>query len=497
VSASLILAHDLGTTGDKASLHDASGHMLTSTTHAYATDFGPGGKAEQDPADWWDAVARASRELLARSGREAREIACVSFSGQMQGAVLVDEVGEPVRPAVIWADTRAQAESARLVERIGLDRAYELTGHRLNPTYTLAKACWVREHEPDAWRRVHSILQSKDYVVLRLAGRRVTDRSDASGTNAFDQRAQAWSRELISAAGLEMSLFPDIVPSATVAGGVTPAAAAATGLRSGTPVVVGGGDGACAALGAGILARDSGANAYVGSSAWISVASDRPLRDPRMRTMTFDHVLPDRFLPIGTMQAGGLSLDWLRGILGIGSEALEPLLDAARGVEAAAEGLYFLPYLLGERSPHWNPLARGAFVGLSSHHGPAHLARAVLEGVAFNLRTILLALEEIAGPIPAIEAIGGGARSDVWLQVMADVWGVPVRRRSLVDEANALGAAIVGGMAVGLLDRWEVARELSRIERTFEPRTASHDRYVERYPAFCGAYDVLEAWFDA
>jgi xylulokinase len=213
--------------------------------------------------------------------------------------------------------------------------------------------------------------------------------------------------------------------------------------------------------------------------------------------MTFDHVLPDRFLPIGTMQAGGASLDWLRGVLGVGTEGLAALLEGARGAKAAGEGLYFLPYLLGERSPHWNPLARGVFVGLSGHHGPAHMARAVLEGVAFNLRTILLALEEIAGPIPAIEAIGGGARSDVWLQVMADVWGVPVRRRSLVDEANALGAAVVGGMAVALFDRWEVARELSTIEKTFEPLAANHDRYVERYPAFCGAYDSLEAWFSA
>jgi xylulokinase len=367
----------------------------------------------------------------------------------------------------------------------------------LNPTYTLAKACWVREREPDSWRRVRSILQAKDYLVLRLTGRRVTDRSDASGTNAFDQQAQTWSEELISAAGLEPSLFPEILPSATVAGGVTPAAATPSGLRSGTPVVVGGGDGACAALGAGIVARESGANAYIGSSAWISIASDRPLRDPLMRTMTFDHVLPGRFIPIGTMQAGGASLDWLVATLGIERERLDELLRAAGETAAGADGLYFLPYLLGERSPLWNPLARGAFIGLARHHGAAHLARAVLEGVAFNLRTILLALEEIAGPIPAIEAIGGGARSDAWLQVMADVWGVPVRRRSLVDEANALGAAVVGGMAVGLLDRWEVARELSTIERTFEPRTASHDRYTEIYPAFRDAYERLEGWFGA
>jgi xylulokinase len=493
----LILAHDLGTSGDKATLHDASGCILASTAQPYPTDFGPGGRAEQEPAAWWKAFANANRELLASGGHDAREIACVSFSGQMQGAVLVDESGDPVRPAIIWADTRAQAQSAQLVGRIGLDRAYALTGHRLNPTYTLAKACWVREREPDSWRRVRSILQAKDYLVLRLTGRRLTDRSDASGTNAFDQQAQTWSEELISAAGLEPSLFPEILPSATVAGGVTPAAATPSGLRSGTPVVVGGGDGACAALGAGIVARESGANAYIGSSAWISIASDRPLRDPLMRTMTFDHVLPGRFIPIGTMQAGGASLDWLVATLGIERERLDELLRAAGETAAGADGLYFLPYLLGERSPLWNPLARGAFIGLARHHGAAHLARAVLEGVAFNLRTILLALEEIAGPIPAIEAIGGGARSDAWLQVMADVWGVPVRRRSLVDEANALGAAVVGGMAVGLLDRWEVARELSTIERTFEPRTASHDRYTEIYPAFRDAYERLEGWFGA
>jgi xylulokinase len=498
VPATLILAHDLGTTGDKASLHDGSGHIIAATTEAYGTDFGPRGKAEQDPVTWWDAFAHATRKLLSTSGRDAGEIACVSFSGQMQGAVLVDDAGVPVRPAIIWADTRAQVESRLLIERVGLDRAYEVTGHRLSPTYTLAKACWVREHEPEAWGRVRSILQAKDYLVLRLTGRRVTDRSDASGTNAFDQQAQAWSRELIAAAELDWSLFPEIVPSATVAGGVTRAASEATGLREGTPVVVGGGDGACAALGAGIVSRESGANAYLGSSAWISIASDRPLRDSRMRTMTFDHVVPGRFVPIGTMQAGGASLDWLLATFGAkGHGELSALLDAAANAEAATDGLFFLPYLLGERSPHWNPLARGAFVGLAKHHGTPNLTRAVLEGVAFNLRTILLALEEIAGPIPLIDAIGGGARSDEWLRILADSWGVPIRRRSLVDEANALGAAVVGGVAVGLLDGWEIAGQLSTIEATFEPRRDWHERYAELYPAFCDAYDRLEPWFGA
>lgn len=492
----LILAHDLGTSGDKASLHDAAGRLLAARTVSYATDFGPGGKAEQDPADWWAAFCRASRTLVQDSGADPRDIACVALSGQMMGVVLVDDHDAALRPAVIWADTRAQEQARRLSEIVGFERGFELLGHRIDPSYCLPKWMWLREHAPEAWARTTGLLVAKDFLALRLTGRRCSDRSDASGTNAWDQSAQAWSEELLAAGGIDAALLPEVLPSATVAGGLREEAARACGLLSGTPVVVGGGDGACAVLGAGLPADGSAANATVGSSAWISVATDQPLRDVQMRIVTFDHVVPGRFVPLGPMQAAGASLEWVASTLGVtGREGLAALVQRAAEVEAAREGLFFLPYLLGERSPIWDASVRGTFVGLARHHGPEHLVRAVLEGVAFNLFGILRAVTDTAGRVGAVEVVGGGARGDTWLRIMADTWGLPVRRRSVVDEANSLGAAVIGGIAVGLIDDWSAAGSLSTVEAVFEPDATRHQRALEDFARFSDAYERLRPWF--
>ncbi len=495
----LIIAHDLGTSGDKASLHAADGRLLASHTVHYRADFGAGGKAEQDPHDWWSAFCTATRSLLSETGSAAGEVACVAMSGQMQGLVLVDERDEPLRPAIIWADTRAGAERDLLAQRVGGDHAFEILGHRLDASYTLAKAMWVRAHEPEVFARADGILVAKDYVTLRATGRRCIDPSDACGTNAYDQRAGTWSAALLEAAGLDVALLPELLPSATVAGGLSADAAAATGLQRGTPVVVGGGDGACAALGAGLVGPESGANATIGSSAWLSVATEAPVRDPLQRTVTFDHVIPGRYQPLGAMQAAGASLDWLAATLGVERGAdLQALLAAANEVAAADEGLFFLPYLMGERAPLWDARARGTFVGLARHHGRPHLARAVLEGVAFSLGSILRSLRDVlpaGASIDATEAIGGGARSDVWLALMADTWGVPVRRRTIVDEANSLGAAVIGGIAVGLIDGWERVRTLSEIDATFEPDPLRHARAAAGAERFADLYQRLRTWF--
>jgi xylulokinase len=493
----LIVAHDLGTSGDKASLHDESGRLLAAHTESYPTRFGSEGRAEQDPADWWAAFCTGTRSLLAQTGARPAEVACVAMSGQMMGVVLVDDGDEAIRAALIWADTRARDEARELARRVGADRGYELLGHPVDPTYCLAKLMWLRDHEPAAWSRATGFLVAKDYLTLRLTGRRSIDPSDAAGTNAWDQVAGTWSTEMLEAAGIEVGLFPEVVPSATVAGGLRSEAAKACGLPSGTPVVVGGGDGACAALGSGLIAGDTVANATIGSSAWISIASHRALRDPRRRIVTFDHVIPGQYAPLGAMQAAGAALDWVAATLGADDRAaLGALVEAAGDVEAATEGLYFLPYLLGERAPLWDPHVRGTFVGLARHHRPEHLVRACLEGVAFNLDGTFRALTEVGGTIEAIEAIGGGARSDVWLRIMADTWGVPVHRRTIVDEANSLGAAVVGGVAVGLIDDWSRSRELSRIEATFDPHPARHERAREHADRFMDVYQRLRSWYD-
>jgi xylulokinase len=491
-----IVAHDLGTSGDKASLHDADGRLLAAHTEPYATRFGPGGTAEQDPTEWWRAFCQASRRLLADTGTRPDEVACVAMSGQMMGVVLVDAHDAAIRPALIWADTRAREEADALAERFGVERGYMLLGHPIDPTYCLAKLIWLRDHEPESWARATGALVAKDYLTLRLTGRRCTDPSDAAGTNAWDQVAGTWSAEMLAAAGIDPGLLPEVVPSVTVAGGLRGTAASASGLLAGTPVVVGGGDGACAALGAGLVERHPVANATIGSSAWISIASERPLRDPQRRVVTFDHVIPGRYAPLGAMQAAGTAVEWVAGTVGARDrETLGALVEAAAEVEAGRDGLFFLPYLLGERAPLWDPRVRGSFIGLARHHEPAHLMRAALEGVAFNLSGTLRALVEIGGPVEAIDAIGGGARSDTWLRIMAETWGLPVRRRTIVDEANSLGAAVVGGMAVGLIDDWAAARSLSTIEATFVPDLARHEQLEEAQGRFEDAYRRLRTWF--
>ena len=495
----IILSHDLGTTGNKATLVDADGHVLGAVSVAYGADFGHGGRAEQRPDDWWDAVCTASRGLLDAFPGAREHIAGVSFSGQMMGAVLVDAVGIPVRPAIIWADTRSTAQAAQLNDRVGEKRGYLITGHRLNATYSLSKVMFVRDEEPDVFARAEQLLSAKDYVVFRLTGELVTDPSDASGTNAFDQASGDWSDELIDAADLDRGLFPRIVPSTSVIGGVTADAAVATGLIAGTPVVVGGGDGPMAALGAGIVDATSGAYGYLGTSSWLSYAADAPLHDPAMRTMTFNHVIPGGFVPTATMQTGGGALEWISDVLApdAGAERYSSLLGAAAETEAAFEDLYFLPHLLGERSPYWNPRARAAFVGLARHHDRAHLTRAVIEGVAFNLYTGLQAFLQNGAAITAVDLIGGAANSSVVLGLLGDVWGIPVRRRDLVDEATALGAAVVGGIGVGLFDSFEVAGRMSQLSEPTMPDLARHERYRRAHGSFLDAYTRLEPWFDA
>lgn len=491
----LIVAHDLGTSGNKASLHHADGRLIAAHTVPYPVDFGSGGKAEQDPADWWHGFCEASRALLAETGTDPADVAAVVTSGQMMGATFIDEHDEVIRPSLIWADTRAQTQTARLIEVVGAQRGYDLLGHPLDPTCSLPKMMWLRDHDPDAWARTSCVLQAKDYVTLRLTGRRVVDPSDASGTNAYDQHVGVWSEELLAAAGIRPQVLPEIVPSASVAGGVRATAAKATGLREGTPVVVGGADGCTSALGVGLVGADSGAVVTLGTSAWISMAADRPIRDPQQRIVAFDHVVPGHFVPLGAMQSAGASLGWFASTVGVAGEDIGSLVQEAGAAEAASEGLFFLPYLLGERAPIWDVNARGAFIGLEHHHTRAQLTRAVLEGVAFNLNGVFEAMSESVRPIDSVDAVGGGAKGDTWLQLMADTWGVPVRRRTIVDEANSLGAAIIGARAVGLVDDWAAARELSQVEAVFEPDASRHERLAADYRRFTDAYLRLRDWF--
>ena len=492
----MIIAHDLGTTGNKASLHSDDGKMLQHCTISYPAHFASGGVAEQNPMDWWNAVGGASKKLLQMANVSADQITGIGISGQMMGAIFLDENFNPTRDAIIWADFRAQKQSDLLIEKIGLEKAYKKLGHRLNPTYSISKVMWVRDNQPDIWAKTKHICIAKDFVNQKLTGRFVTEPSDASSTNCFDQIKLNWDTEILNAANIPISYFPEIVSSTTVIGGLTKDAADHVGLNAGTPVVAGGGDGPMAALGAGIIEPSDGAYVCMGSSSWVAVSTDKPLHDLKMRSMTWNHIVPNKFSPTATMQAGGASLQWIVEDLLPASEKdrYKILLDEAGKVHSSDDGLFFLPHILGERSPYWNPSAAGAFIGLGRHHDRSYLVRAVLEGVAFNLLTCIQAFTDNGVPIKQVDVIGGGAESALWLQIFADIWGVKVRSRSIVEDANSLGAAVTTLVALGK-GEFSMVKELSTITAEFNP-TSQSQKYQKQHKVFLDGYYKLEEWFN-
>jgi xylulokinase len=502
--AQFILAHDLGTTGNKASLFDGEGKVQASSFFGYSTDYPHLSWAEQNPEDWWQAVGVSTRQLLSAARVEPADVACVAFSGQMMGCVAVDEHARPLRPAIIWADQRAVAEANAIIQGVGAERAYRITGHRASSSYSGAKILWVREHQPEIFARTHKFLHAKDFIVARLTGYFATDYSDASGMNLYDLETRDWSPLILGAIGLDRALLPDLHPSTDVVGVVTSKAAAEVGLAAGTPVVIGGGDGCCAATGAGVVAEGSAYN-YLGSSSWIAMATREPIFDPAMQTFTWAHLVPGMYSPCGTMQAAGGSYQWLR------DNVCLPEKEAAAGLElnpyevmnlqaerspAGANGLLFLPYLLGERSPRWNPKARGAFIGLTMQHNRADMIRATLEGITLNLRVILEAFQSQGARVDAMRVIGGGAQGRVWRQIMADVYKLPILRPALLAEATSMGAALAGGIGVGIFPDFSIAEKLTPVVDRTLPEPGAAAVYDRLYDAFNKCYQVLEPLYN-
>ncbi len=506
----LLLAHDLGTTGNKATLFALDGSIVASTFAGYDTAYPQPNWAEQDAHDWRTALFDSTRWLMQaaqEAGYSAADVAVVSFSGHMNGALLVDAAGAPLRPAIIWADQRATAEAEQIRTRCGEAEVYRLTGNRISPAYTAAKLLWVKQHQPEVYRRARWVLQAKDYAAFLFSGAIATDFSDASLTLLLDLAGRRWAEPLLAQMELDAALLPPIFPSAQVIGQVTAQAAAASGLRAGTPVVIGGGDGACATVGAGAV-RPSDAYNYIGSSSWVALATAQPVLDPARRTFNLAHLDPALNVALGAMQTAGGAFDWFERLLRCDREA-DPLyaeLDAeAAQVPPGANGLLFLPYLLGERSPHWNPQARGAFVGLAMPDDRGALARAVLEGVAFNLRAILEILvdanktfevfDNLEG-LRSMRLIGGGGKSALWRQILADVYGLPVEQVALPASATALGAAIAGGVGVGIYPDYGVAQRLAPIAHIDRPNPATLARYAALYALFQQSYAALEPIYE-
>jgi xylulokinase len=492
-----LLAHDLGTTGNKATLFDVDGSTVkVSTSEPYPTHYPQPGWAEQDPADWQRAIWQCTHRLISEAGIEPGAIAAVSFSGHMQGALLVDRQGIPLGKSIIWADQRSTTQSDYISSVCGSETLYHLTGQRISPTYTAPKLLWIKEHYPSIYEQAYKVMQPKDYAAFLFSGVFATDYSDASATLLFDLSNRQWASEVIKALGLRSELFPDVYPSTAIIGHVTPEAAAASGLIAGTPVVIGGGDGACATVGAGAV-RQGDAYAYIGSSSWIAVTSRQPIYDPQQRTFTLAHLMPDYYFSLGTMQAAGGAYGWLERLFHPDgdAQALQLMDEQAANVAAGAGGLLFLPYLMGERSPYWNPLARGALVGLTMPHSQPEVARAVLEGVAFNLRLILDALRVQDIQIGKLLLIGGGAKSAVWRQILANVLELPIYLPALTTEATALGALVAGGIGVGLFPDFTVIDRLIAIREAEHPEPVHRQQYAALLDLFKQTYQALNPIF--
>jgi len=489
-----VLGIDVGTGGTRAIVMDDRGRVVASATEEHQPFASPQiGWAEQHPEDWWRASCVAVRKALASANLRGEEIACVGFSGQMHGAVMLDERGDIVRPALIWCDVRTEKQCRGLTAKIGQDRLIELTCNPALTNFTLTKLLWVRENEPENWKRVRSVMLPKDYVRLRLTGERATDMADASGTLLLDVAHRRWSQEMLQAAAIDERLLPVLYESPNVCAGISAAGAAETGLSAGTPVVAGAGDQAAGAVGMGIVAPGT-VSATIGTSGVVFAATDRPALDARGRVHTFSHAIPGRWHVMGVTQAAGLSLRWFRDTFAVDSrgahDTYDQLTSEAAKIPAGSDGLLWTPYLMGERTPHLDSKARGALVGLTASHTRAHVVRAILEGVAFSLRDTLTLFHEMNVPVKNIRLGGGGARSPLWRQIQADVYGHAVEIVE-AEEGAAYGAAILAGVGAGMWPSVDSAcaaavRVASRVHPQPEAVAtldASYAAYRRIYPA--------------
>ncbi len=486
-SRELFLGLDVGTSGVKALLVDAAGDLVASATTPLTLRTPHPGWAEQDPESWWEACLAATRQVL----EPATRVAAVGISGQMHSSVFLDRNGVVTHPALLWCDGRTTLECREITERAGGEaRLRDWVSNPALEGFTLPKVLWLRRHAPAAFARTAAVLLPKDFVRLRLTGTLATEPSDASGTLMYDPAHRRWSREIMDAVGLPVSLLPDVGESAEVLGRVTPHGAALSGIAAGTPVVGGGADNACGAAGVGAIAPGDAVTSW-GTSGTLLTPTAQPFVDPGLRAHTFCHVGPGIWYLMGVVLSAGGAFAWYRDRfardLADRDDGDERLTNEAAGVPAGAAGATFLPYLQGERTPHRDATLRGAFLGLSLAHSRAHLTRAVLEGVAFALRDSLSILEQLGLSPESLLFTGGGARSPFVRQLLADVFGLPVTTVNR-EEGPAYGAALLAAVGAGAFSSLaDAARRTLVRAPLLAPDPAAHAEYQRLYARFRGS----------
>ncbi len=497
-----LLGIDVGTTGSKALLIDEDGGVATSATTEYSMATPQPLWAEQDPNDWWDATITSIRSVIKRAAIAPGEIAGIGLTGQMHGLVLLDEAGDVLRPCIMWNDQRTGAQCQEITEIVGAERLLQMTGNPVLPGFTAPKIVWVREHEPEVYARIRHVLLPKDYVRYRLTNAYATEVSDASGTSLFNVGERRWSDEMLAALEIPMAWMPECAESPVVTAHISSAAAELTGLTEGTPVVGGGGDQAAQAVGSGIV-REGLVSVTVGTSGVVFAASDAYRVEPKGRLHAFCHAVPGKWHLMGVMLSAAGSFRWFRDALGepetaialeTGANPYDALTEMATQAPAGCEGLLFLPYLTGERTPHPDPAARGVFYGLTLRHDKPHLVRAVLEGVSYGLCDSLELMRELGVPIEQVRGSGGGVRSSLWRQILADVFDTELVTLN-VTEGAAYGAALLAGVgATVYADVPEAcSKTIAVVDRV--PTSTDTATYADFYPIYRSLYPALKPVF--
>ncbi len=501
---SFIVGIDVGTSGVKTLVISETGEIITQATAEYPLYHPKAGWAEQDPEDWWQGTLTTLKKVAQDLGPKAKEVKAIGLSGQMHGSVFLDKAGKVLRPAILWCDVRTAEQCRYITEKVG--GRERLIGYTSNPAlegFTAPKIVWLQQNEPEVYQQVDKVLLPKDYVRYRLTGEIFTEMSDAAGTVLLDVVNRRWSQEVLSALNISPDIMPEVREATDVCGTLAAEVAEAAGLPAGIPVAGGGADNACGATGAGIV-KAGRVLSSIGSSGVILVHTDEPQTDPEGKVHTFNHAIPNKWYVMGVIMAAGLSLKWFRDNFAHMEKQLENLtgVDAydlmskqASQTPPGAEGLIFLPYLNGERTPHADAYARGVFFGINPRHTRGHMIRAVMEGVVYALRDSVEIIRGMGIPVEQVRAIGGGAKSPLWRQMQADIMQLEVATLN-VDEGPAFGAALLAGVAAGIYSSVEEAAESTvRITHTTEPNKALTKLYDDYYQLFRSLYPALKDRF--
>jgi xylulokinase len=489
-----ILGIDVSTTSSKALLMDESGRVSATASSPHTHQTPKPLWSEQDPLEWWETVAASIRSVFAQTNLRGEEIAAVGLTGQMHGLVLLDETGQILRPAILWNDQRTQSQSDEIHRRVGRERFIQITGNLALPGFTAPKILWVAQNEPDIYARARHVLLPKDYIRYQLTGEYAMDKADSSGTVLFDLRQRSWSLEILSALGIDPTWMPPTYEGPQFTGYVTADVARAIGLKANTPVAAGGGDQSAQAVGVGAV--EPGVVALtLGTSGVVFAATSTALVEPEGRLHAFCHAVPDWWHLMGVMLSAAGSLQWYRDTLAP-NMSFEDLLKEAENIPAGSEGLLFLPYLSGERTPHPDPLARGAFIGLTVRHKRAHMTRSILEGVTFGLKDSFSLFQQAGlGDIHQVRASGGGIKSPLWRQILASVLETELITVNVIEGA-AYGAALLAGVGAGIWqDVADACKHVIKVTGTTAPDEIQVLRYREIYPLYDELYPALQTSF--